>query len=170
MEQEHLTAFLKDRGIHLNPSFVSVLYKSFDGTPSDATGSKAASAFLDGLYQTTGIDVTDFHMQTVTVETTLHTYVTAVIDYTGAWNAACSKVNTHVNGFLQTLSMARLRQLKAIVYMPEKKCFGLVCESYNHMLGGTTKSTIPVDPNVHLEDSVLDIFRASLPKCLQPNG
>ena len=136
MEQEHLTSFLKDRGFNLNESCISVLHKSFDGTPSDATGAKAASAFLDELYQETDIAVTDFHMQTVTVETTLHTYVTAVIDYTGAWNAACSKVNTHVNGFLQTLSMARLRQLKAIVYMPEKKCFGLVCESYNHMLGG----------------------------------
>lgn len=170
MEQEHFTAFLKDRGFNLNASCISVLHKSFDGTPSDATGAKAASAFLDGLYQATGIAVTDFHMQTVTVESTLHTYVTAVINYTGAWDAACAKMKAPINGFLATLGMARLRQLDDIVYIPEKKCFGMSCKSYDGMLGGTTKSVIPVDPNAHLEDAVLDIFREALPKWLQPNG
>lgn len=170
MEQEHLTAFLKDRGFNCNPSCIFVLHKSFDGTPSDATGAKAASAFLDDLYQVIGIAVTDFHMQTVTVESTLHTYVTAVINYTGAWDAACSKVNTAVNNCLLTLSSTSIRQLEAIVYMQEKKCFGMSYKSYSSMFGGTTKSIIPVNPDAHLEDVVLDIFREALPKWLQPNG
>lgn len=170
MEREHLTAFLKDRGFNLNANCISVLYKSFDGTPSDATGAKAASAFLDGLHQVSGIAVTDFHMQTVTVESTLHTYVTAVVNYTEAWDAACSKVKASVNSFLLTLGMASLRQLEDIVYMQEKKCFGMAYKSYSSMLGETTKSITPVNSDAHLEDVVLDIFREALPKCLQPNG
>lgn len=39
MEQEHFTAFLKDRGFNLNPSFISVLYKSFDGMLGGTTKS-----------------------------------------------------------------------------------------------------------------------------------
>lgn len=169
MEKEHLAAFLKDRGFNFNKNCISVLHKSFDGTPSDATGAKAASSFLDGLYQTSGIDVTDFHMQTVTVESTLHTYVTAVINYTEAWDAACAKLRTAVNSYLLTLSSGYLRSLEAIVYIPEKKCFGMSWKSHSSILGETTKSVTP-NPDAHLEDVVLDIFRATLPKCLQPDG
>lgn len=168
MEKGHLIAFLKDRGFILNKSHIFALYKSFDGTPSDATGAKAASAFLDGLCQASGITVADFHMQTVTVKSTFHTYVTAVVDYTEALEEACAKVNKAVNSYLMSLSPGYLRSLEAIVYIPEKKCFGMSSRCYSSILGETTKSITP-NPDAHLEDVVLDIFREALPKCLQPN-